>query len=239
MQLDTSTIAIIQLAWSRRLGLDDNALAAAQDDERIYDVHEEASEVSFVRLFGREVFSGPSWAAKQVRSKSSAELSSDAALLRLSLDHGGRGTGTEHLFYADSFPQVPSTEDLAVTEDLRFAEALERLCPPDDVLEAKLAGREALFVIVNDADPEAPEPLAGAGYSIRDGILADMGALSAPAHRMRGLGSYVSALAVEDAMAAGLIPQWRAPFNNMGAARTASGAGFVPAGIRTSVALPA
>ncbi|WP_312180064.1 GNAT family N-acetyltransferase [Arthrobacter sp.] len=239
MQLDTSTIAIIQLAWSRRLGLDDDALAAAEDDERIYDVQDEASEVSFVRLFGREVFSGPSWAAKQVRYKSAAELSSDAALLRLSLDHGGRGTATEHLYYSDSFPQLPAAGELAVAEDPQFAEALERLCPPDDVLEAKLARREALFVLVNDADPEAPEPLAGAGYSIKDGILADMGALTAPGHRMRGLGSYVSALAVEDAMAAGLIPQWRAPFNNMGASRTAAGAGFVPAGLRTSVALPA
>jgi hypothetical protein len=240
MHLDSSTIAIIQLAWSRRLGLDDGALAAADDDERIYDVHDEASEVSFVRIFGREVFSGPAWAARQVRDKSAAELSTDAALVRLSLDHGGRGMGTEHLYYSDSYPTLPTAEELAVAEDRRFAEALERLCPPDDVLEAKLAGREALFVLVDDAAaPGDPAPLAGAGYSIRDGILADMGALTAPGHRMRGLGSYVSAIAVEDAMSAGLIPQWRAPLNNVGASRTAAGAGFVAAGIRSSVALPA
>lgn len=238
MQLDTSTIAIIQLAWSRRLGLDDGALASAHDDERIYDVQEEASEVSFVRLFGREVFSGPAWAAKEVRYKSAAELSSGSALMRLSVDHGGRGNGTEHLYYADSFPPVPATS-LAVAEDRSFAAALERLCPPDDVLEAKLAGRDSLFLLVDDANPEDPAPLAGAGYSIKDGILADMGALTAPGHRMRGLGSYISSVAVEDAMAAGLIPQWRAPFNNVGASRTAAGAGFVPAGIRASVALPA
>lgn len=239
MQLDTSTIAIIQLAWSRRLGLDDDALAAAENEERIYDVQEEASEVSFVRLFGREVFSGPEWAAEQVRHKSAAELSTGAALVRLSLDHGGRGTGTEHLYYADSFPPVPAT-GFAVAEDRHYAQALERLCPPDDVLEAKLASREALFLLVDDAaNPGDPAPLAGAGYSIRDGILADMGALTAPAHRMRGLGSYVSAIAVEDAMTAGLIPQWRAPFNNVGASRTAFGTGFVSAGIRASVALPA
>ncbi|UPO75845.1 GNAT family N-acetyltransferase [Arthrobacter sp. Helios] len=238
MQLDTSTISIIQLAWSRRLGLDDDALAAADSDERIYDVHEEASEVSFVRLFGREVFSGPAWAAAQVRSKSAAELSSGAALMRLSADHGGRGTGTEHLFYADFYPEVPASE-LAIAEDRRYAETLERLCPPDDVLEAKLSAREALFLLMDDANPEVPAPLAGAGYSIKDGILADMGALTAPGHRMRGLGSYISAIAVEDAMAAGLIPQWRAPFNNVGASRTAAGAGFVAAGIRASVALPA
>ena len=97
MDLDPGTIAIIQLAWSRRLGLEDDALSAAEDEERIYDVHDEANEVRFVRLFGREVFSGPEWAAEQVRSKSTEELSSFSGLLRLSLDHGGRGMGEEHM----------------------------------------------------------------------------------------------------------------------------------------------
>ncbi|MCC3281230.1 MULTISPECIES: GNAT family N-acetyltransferase [Arthrobacter] len=239
MDLDPGTVAIIQLAWSRRLGLDDDALAAADRHERIYDVHDEAQEVSFVKLFGREVFSGPGWAAKQVRSISGAELSSDAALLRLSHHHGGCAMATEYLYYADSFPPVPPAEELAVAQEPHIAEALERLCPPDDVIEAKLSHRDSLFVLVDDSDGNSPVPVAGAGYSIRDGILADVAALTAPGLRMRGLGSYVTSIAVEDAMAAGLIPQSRIPSNNVGATRTAAGAGFVPAGMRSSVSLTA
>ncbi len=239
MDLDPGTVAIIQLAWSRRLGLEDDALSAAEDEERIYDVQDEASEVKFVRLFGREVFSGPEWAAKQVRSKSTAELSSFSGLLRLSLDHGGRGMAEEHLYYTDSYPPIPVAEELAVADDYQYAEALERLCPPDDVVEAKLSGHDILFVLVDDTGPGTPVPLAGAGYTIREGILADVGTLTAPDHRMRGLGSYVTSIAVEDAMAAGLIPQSRIQSNNLGASRTAAGAGFVSAGLCTSVSLPA
>ena len=239
MDLDPGTIAIIQLAWSRRLGLEDDALSAADDHERIYDVQDTASEVKFVRLFGREVFSGPEWAADQARSKSTEELASQSALLRLSLDHGGRGIAEERLYYTDSYPPVPVAEELAVADDARYAEALERLCPPDDVVEAKLSRHDILFVLVDDTGPGTPVPVAGAGYTIREGILADIGTLTSPGHRLRGLGSYVTAIAVEDAMAAGLIPQTRIQSNNLGASRTAAGAGFVPAGLCSSVSLPA
>ena len=239
MDLDPGTIAIIQLAWSRRLGLEDDALSGAECEERIYDVHDTASEVRFVRLFDREVFSGPEWAADQVRSKSTAEMVSQSTLLRLSMDHGGRGMAEEHLYYTDSYPPVPAAEELAVADDSRYAEALERLCPPDDVVEAKLSRHDILFVLVDDTGPGAPVPVAGAGYTIREGILADVGTLTAPDHRMRGLGSYVTSIAVEDAMAAGLIPQSRIQSNNLGASRTAAGAGFVSAGLCTSVSLPA
>lgn len=235
MNLDPGTIAIIQLAWSRRLGLADDALAGTGD--RIYSVQEETRRVSFVRLFGREVFCGPEWAADRARGKSTEELSRHTALASLSVEYGGRTVGSERLCFADSFPgPVEPADEVAVAEDREFAVQLERLCPPDDVSEAGLAGKETLFIVVDDS-AEEPVPLAGAGYSIRDGILADISTLTAPSARRRGLGRYATSVAVEEAMAEGLIPQYRTPLDNLGAARTAAGAGFIAAGIRSEVRL--
>ncbi|MCQ1999495.1 GNAT family N-acetyltransferase [Arthrobacter zhaoxinii] len=238
MNLDSGTIAIIQLAWSRHLGLADNALAETGTGERIYRVNEQAETACFLRLFGTEVFSGPEWAADRARSQSAAELTRDSGLIKMSMEHGGRVLGAEQLFFADAFPSMVPLEDLAVAYEPDLAAALERLCPPDDVAEASLAGKEEVFVLVDDS-LDTPRPVAGAGYSVTDGILADMSVLTAPGHRLQGLGSYISAVALEDAMAGGLIPQWRARLDNIGAARTAVGSGFIPAGSRTSVALSA
>ncbi|MCC3272671.1 GNAT family N-acetyltransferase [Arthrobacter zhangbolii] len=238
MNLDPGTIAIIQLAFSRHLGLADDALAATDADERIYSVREQSETVCFLRLFGTEVFSGPEWAAARARTKSAVELTRHSGLMQMSMEFGGRALGAEQLFFADAFPALAPLEDLAVANDPDLAVALERLCPPDDVAEAGLAGKEDVFVLVDDSEDD-PRPVAGAGYSITDGILADMSVLTAPGHRLRGLGSYISSVALEDAMAGGLIPQWRAPLDNVGAARTAMGSGFIPAGVRTSVSLSA
>ena len=238
MDLDPGTIAIIQLAWSRGLGLDDGALADADANERIYHVTAEPRQVSFVRLFGREVFCGPEWAADYVRSKSLTELTRGSTLIRLSHDVGGRALGTELLYFADTFPTLFPAEDYAVGEDPLLVSALERLCPPDDVSEAGLSARDSVFTLVDDSAGEE-RVLSGAGYSLSEGILADMSVLTAPSVRCRGLGSYISAVAVEDAMAAGLIPQWRVESGNVGAARTAVSSGFIAAGLRASVALPA
>ncbi len=237
MNLDPGTIAIIQLAWSRRLGLADDALAAAGDGTRIYSVQDESRSVSFLRLFGREVFCGPEWAARKAHGKSAAELSRHTSLASLSVEHAGRTIGSERLCFADAFPEpVEPAEELAVSEDPDTAVQLERLCPPDDVAEAGLAAKEFLFIVVDDSG-DVPVPLAGAGYSIRDGILADISTLTAPAHRRKGLGRYVTSVAVEESMAAGLIPQYRIPLDNIGAARTGAGAGFLAVGIRSEVQL--
>ena len=238
MNLDSGTIAIIQLAWSRHLGLEDNALAGTDTGERIYSVRDHARTMCFLRLFGTEVFSGPEWAADRARSKSAVELTRHSGLVQMSMEHGGRALGAEQLFFADSFPTVAPLEELAVANDPALALALERLCPPDDVAEAGLAGKEDHFILVDDSAAE-PRPVAGAGYSISDGILADMCVLTAPEYRLRGFGSYISSVALEDAMAGGLVPQWRARLDNVGAARTAVGSGFIPAGVRSSVALTA
>ena len=237
MELDPGTVAIIQLAWSRLLGLDDAALGDGGSD-RLYSVDDDASALSFVTLFGREALRGPAWAVDAAHNLSGPELRSHSTLLALSRDHGGRGLGEAQLFFCDELPQFEGPEAVVSTDGSRVR-ALEQLCPPDDVGEVGLGSTEHSFVLLEDgateADPGAP--LSGAGYEIWGGILAHLAVLTPPDRRRKGHAQQIAAVAVEEAMAAGLVPQWRARTDNTASQRTARRAGFAFAGTQTSVIL--
>ncbi|WP_247826936.1 GNAT family N-acetyltransferase [Arthrobacter antioxidans] len=236
MELDPGTVSIIQLAWSRLLGLDDDALASGSD--RLYAVDDDASVLTFVTLFGREVLGGPGWAVEAGRTMSGMELRSHSTLLTLSRDHGGRGLGEAQLYFCDELPRFEGPPAV-VSGEASLVRELERRCPPDDVAEAGLAAVEHPFVLL-DGDSEAPPtPLAGAGYDIWQGILAHIAVITPPEDRRKGYAGRVAAVAVEDAMAAGLVPQWRARTDNTASQRTARRAGFAFAGTQTSVLLDA
>ncbi|TKV29448.1 GNAT family N-acetyltransferase [Arthrobacter sp. NamB2] len=240
MELDPGTVSIIQLAWSRLLGLDDDALAGGGPD-RLYSLDDDASVLTFVTLFGQEVLKGPAWAIDAGRSMSGLELRSHSALLTLSRNHGGRGLGEAQLYFCDVLPQFDGPPAVVSREQL-LVRALERRCPPDDVAEAGLGGAEHAFVLVaegDDADNGQPTPLAGAGYDIWEGILAHTAVITPPDERRKGYAQRIAAVAVEEAMAAGLVPQWRARTDNTASQRTARRAGFAFAGTQTSVILDA
>ncbi|WP_394248053.1 GNAT family N-acetyltransferase [Arthrobacter pityocampae] len=234
MELDPGTVSIIQLAWSRLLGLDDDALASGPD--RLYAVDDDASVLTFVSLFGREVLSGPGWAVEAGRAMASTELRSHSTLLTLSREHGGRGLGEAQLYFCDDLPRLEGPPAV-VSGEASFVRELERRCPPDDVAEAGLSTVEHPFVLVDRDDPAAP--LAGAGYDIWQGILAHVTVITPPEERHKGYAGRVAAVAVEHAMAAGLVPQWRARTDNTASQRTARRAGFSFAGTQTSVLLGA
>ncbi|WP_028279631.1 GNAT family N-acetyltransferase [Arthrobacter sp. H5] len=234
MELEAGTVSIIQLAWSRLLSLDDTAFQSAT--QRIYRRDDSATLLTFVSLFGQEALVGPGWAIDAATDLTGAELSLHSTLLALSRPHGGRGLGEASLYFCDTLPTLDTDEDSAVTSEPEYAVALERLCPPDDVAEVGLSSMEHCSVLVDEfSDP--PQPLAGAGYDIWAGILAHMGVLTAPAERGRGRARFAVTVAVEEAMAAGLVPQWRARSDNAGSHRTALRAGFMHAGSQTSVVL--
>ncbi|OUM40111.1 GNAT family N-acetyltransferase [Arthrobacter sedimenti] len=237
MELDPGTVSIIQLAWSRLLGLDDDALTDGGEG-RLYSVDDDAPVLTFVTLFGREVLRGPAWAVDAGRHLPALELRSSSTLLTLSRDHGGRALGEAQLYFCDALPQFEGPPAV-VSSEAGLVRALERLCPPDDVAEADLRGVDHPFVLVDEDGPEAdePTPLAGAGYDIWEGILAHLAVLTPPALRRKGYAQRISAVAVEEAMAAGLVPQWRARTDNTASQRTARRAGFAFAGTQTSVLL--
>lgn len=236
MELDPGTVSIIQLGWSRLLRLDDTAFAGAAG-QRIYHRDDDAELLTFVRLFGEEAIVGPGWALDAAAEFDGDDLARHSTLLKLTRDRGGRGLGEAYLYFCDSLPALDPLDDAAVSDELGYAVELERLCPPDDALEVGLSALEHRSILVNDAQ-DPPVPLAGAGYDIWSGILAHMGVLTAPDRRGQGHASYVAKVAIEEAMAAGLIPQWRARTDNTASIRTALSAGFVECGSQTSVLLP-
>jgi GNAT superfamily N-acetyltransferase len=245
LELDDGTKAIVQLAWSRLLGLEDDALADGSGPDRLYSVDtDDARTITFVTLFGREVLRGPGWAVDAARNLPGRELRSHTTLLTLSRAHGGRGLGEAQLYFCDDLPLLDGPPAV-VSSEARAVRELERRCPPDDVLEAGIGQSEHPFVLLDgngdgdgsDVGARAPVPLAGAGYDIWAGILAHIAVITPPDDRRKGYAQRIAAVAVEEAMAAGLVPQWRARTDNTASQRTARRAGFAYAGTQTSVML--
>lgn len=232
MEIDAGTIAIIQLAWARLLGLKDTAFTGATG--RLLKVDEDAAELTFLRIFGTGVLRGPSWALDAAAGLDDEDLARHATLLRLTRENGGHGRGSSVLYYAEDFLEVAESASTVVSFERRHSLLLEAACPPDDIGAAGLSGLESQFVLLSQ---DSGLPLAGAGFDVRAGILAQLGALTDPRFRRQGLGAYITAVAVQEAFSEGLIPQWCAEVDNVAARRTAETLGFFEAGSQTSVLL--
>ncbi|PYI67297.1 N-acetyltransferase [Arthrobacter livingstonensis] len=235
MTFDVSSAAIVRLAWERGLGLPADSLVNSSSAGRITHV-EDSGSLTFLRLWDQAVLTGPAELLHAAQAYSDDELSDHANMLRLTRDFGGRGHGTQTLYYADDLPlhQPPGT--VMVSHGHPDAEALAALCPPDDVNDVGLAGLPHKFTVMESPEPDAG-PLACAAYAEFAGLLAQLGTLVAPKFRRRGLGGLATEIAAHEALAAGLIVQWRADVNNAPAHALAMSTGFSVAGLQTSVAL--
>ncbi|MEE2568046.1 GNAT family N-acetyltransferase [Pseudarthrobacter sp. J64] len=237
MTLDHGTADIIQLAWARHLGLEDQAFAEAlASGERIIRVDEEATSVQFVRLFGASALVGPGWAADAAASIPDEELAQHVTLMTLAREHGGHGLGAAALFFADDLPLQQPSDELTVSQAQRDAIELESRCPPDDVNEVGLADMAHHFTVIHDDDGRHV-PVASSGYAEWEGLLAHLGVLVDPQWRRRGLGSLAASIAAHEALASGLTLQWPADVSNTGSLALARSMGFVTGGIHTRVLL--
>jgi GNAT superfamily N-acetyltransferase len=103
--------------------------------------------------------------------------------------------------------------------------------PPDDAGESGLAElTSAAFVTGHEG-----EVTAAAGWRLWPTGVAHLGVLTDPAHRGRGLARAVAARATADALAAGLLPQWRA--RPLASRRVARALGFRELGSQFSFTL--
>lgn len=248
MTLEPTSAAIIQLAWARHLGLDDDAFAGAAAElssegttpgdagARIIRVDDSARALVFLRLFGVSALVGPQWAIDAAAGIPDTELAQHVTLLTLTRSHGGHGLGSSALFFADDLPLQQPSEDLTVSHGNPEAISLEGLCPPDDVNEVGLHNLEHRFTIMHPEE-EQPTPVACGAYSEREGILANMGVLVAPPWRRRGIGTLAASIAAHEALAAGLTLQWKADVSNTGALAMARSLGFATGGLHASVLL--
>ncbi|MBM4555309.1 GNAT family N-acetyltransferase [Prescottella equi] len=229
--MDGHQIDIIRLAWARELGLPDRALG--EPGTRHVRVDETTDRIRFVTVSGASALVGPDWAVERARLHDDDELVHGGGLLALAKDHAGRCSGPVELGWAADFGKSIAVDEPLVSHECEHVVALQSLCPPDDVAEAGLTGKSTWYTIVDDDH----RPLASAGYTEWQGIVADMGALTAPFARRRGLGMTAAQLATNDALDAGLIPQWRAHRDNVASRRLAARLGYEELGTHLSIAV--
>ncbi|MBX7445130.1 MULTISPECIES: GNAT family N-acetyltransferase [unclassified Arthrobacter] len=237
MTLDPGSAAIIQLAWARRLGFDDDVFGPALvSGERIVRADETARTVEFVRLFGTSALVAPQEVIDAAADIPDEQMAQHVTLLTLTRSRGGHGLGAAALFFADDLPLQQPSEELTVSHGNPEAIELEGRCPPDDVNEVGLSDLENRYTIVHEVDGRRV-PLACGAYGEWEGLLANMGVLVDPEWRRRGLGSLAASIAAHEALAAGLTLQWRADVSNTGCLALARKLGLSAGGIQTSVHL--
>jgi GNAT superfamily N-acetyltransferase len=237
MTLDPGSAAIIQLAWARRLGLDDDAFSSAlASGERIVRADESVRTVEFVRLFGSSALVGPQWVIDAAAELPDEEMAQHVTLLTLTRSHGGHGMGAAALFFADDLPVKQPSEEMTVSHGNADAIELEGRCPPDDVNEVGLSDLENRYTIVHEVEGRRV-PLACGAYAEWEGLLAHLGVLVDPEWRRQGLGSLAASIAAHEALAAGLTLQWRTDVSNTGSLALARKLGLSAGGIQTSAHL--
>ncbi|GAA4477574.1 hypothetical protein GCM10023094_20050 [Rhodococcus olei] len=229
--MDSHQLDIVALAWSRELGLPDDALRRTGTRT----VRPDTDTVRFVRLGGASALVGPDWLLERAADVDDDTLATRSTLLELTKDHGGRCTGPRLLAYASEVGDEIAAENPLISHVLPHVLALQALCPPDDVTEADLTGRRNWFTVVDENE----RPLAGAGYSEWQGIVARVGVLTVPADRRHRHGSVVGRLCTNDAIDEGLIPQCSCDPDNTAARRLAARLGYEELGSITEVTLRA
>ncbi len=237
MSIDEGSIPIVQLAWERRLGLPDGAIGSTasgtgSSTDRLVKPDDAAVTMSFIRLWGRSVLVGPSWAIEAASGVTDAELTDHSTLLGLTRAHGGHGLGTASLYFADDLPLVQPAAELTVSTGNPAAVRLESNCPPDDVNEVGLAAMEQKFTLL-----QAETAVACGAYAQWQGLLARLGVLVSPDRRRQGWGQLAASVAAHEALASGLILHWRADVSNFAANALARSLGLEWAGTQTSVRL--
>ena len=227
-----NTQAIIRLAWARTLGLADDALLQPASG-RLFRVDE--SLIMFVSLWQHRVLVGPQWLIDLAPSLSNAELARGSNLLALSARCNGRLLGEAVLGFTDDYVSGDDLDKVPVSDEPEAVAALERACPPDDVAEATLSLMSEHFVTLD----EQGQATAAAGYAESQGILASIGVLVPPAHRLAGHGTQAAAIATNHALDAGLVAQWRARRGHRASLALSRSLGYREIGAQTTVLLNA
>ena len=235
MTFDLSSAPIVFLAWERGLGLPVDSLLSEPTNGTLTPPTSRP-QLTFLPLFHQSLLRRPAHLLAAAAAYSDDELSDHSTMLRLTRHSGGRGLGTQALYYADELELHQPAHTVHVSTGELESAALESLCPPDDVNDVALSSREHKFTVMESGTPDAG-PLACSAYTEYQGLLAQLGTLVAPDSRRQGLGHLATSIAAHEALSAGLIVQWRADINNAAAHSLAVAVGFSVAGLLTRISL--
>jgi GNAT acetyltransferase len=241
--VEPGTRAIVELAWARRLGLPDDALEPGTSWRL---TRSDDAVAMFVSLWEHRVLVGPDWLLERAQGVDDSVLASGPGLLGLTArttsdaasggaTAPGRLLGAGVLSFTDRYVEHDALESVVVADDPQAVHDLERQCPPDDVTEVGLGTMAERFVLLDDREATT----AGSGYDEWEGILAHLGVLVPPALRRTGLGVLAGAMATNDALDSGLVPQWRCRSENLASLGLARRLGYEPVGTQTTVVLTA
>jgi hypothetical protein len=226
---------IIRLAWSRHLRLPDTALKAGT---RHVAIDDSETSVTFVRLGDSSALLGPEWAVDSARQLSDDQLAERGALGEIAGSRAGRTEGPTVILFADDAGTTIDRHDPLISREPEHVRMLESRCAPDDVHAAALSGRHSWFTLLGDeSSAESAAPVSSAAYLEWEGLLADIGALTAPSERRKGNAQVVARLATNDAFDEGMIPQWRTNMENGTARRLAARLGYEQWGVFTATTL--
>jgi len=107
-------------------------------------------------------------------------------------------------------------------------------CDPAEAAESSLAAWTHWVHVIRERDVV----VAAAGAQVWAGTLAQLGVLTRPDRRGRGLGTTVASSVVRAALATGLVAQWRARVELTASRRLAASLGFVELGVQVTYRLP-
>ncbi|MFI7005243.1 GNAT family N-acetyltransferase [Streptomyces sp. NPDC050145] len=199
-----------------------------------------AGWVGMVALGGSVIVTAPSESAAATVRRALARLPLERVLDGVSVREAmpvTRVLGPAALSYVTEEGFRPATAAEAVPAVLELEPhhpeliRLEERAGADDAREAALDEITSPVFVVR----EGGESVAAAGYRAWPGRTAHLGVLTAPAARGRGLARATASAAVAHALAAGLLPQWRA--RALASRRVAAALGFEELGRQLSVAL--
>ncbi|MGY4644181.1 GNAT family N-acetyltransferase [Cellulomonas sp. URHB0016] len=193
--------------------------------------------VVVVELDGAIVVTGPPPALDVVRSVVS-DLLDGPALVHALAAHGPSLVGSAILSYADAGTAgdgagpADSGAQIARGSAAGLEDVLLR-CSDDERDECGLADATEVLVLTD----RTGRPAAAAGYEVWDDAVAHVGVAVAADRRGHGHGRTVAASVTRDALAAGLVAQWRARPENLASTLTAERLGYVRRGTQVAVDL--
>lgn len=193
--------------------------------------------VGVVALGGSAIATAPNERVAETLRAALAGLPVEAMVDAASLHDAlpvARVLGPASLSYVSpqGFRPVAAASDVAhLLGDHPAVRGLERAAGHEDAAEAALDEITSPAFVVR----EHGDVVAAAGYRIWPRRTAHLSVLTAPAARGRGLARTVASAAVAHALAAGLLPQWRA--RPRASRRVAAALGFEELGVQLSVEL--
>ncbi|MBM7415999.1 MULTISPECIES: GNAT family N-acetyltransferase [Nocardiaceae] len=234
--MNSHQIDIVRLAWARELGLPDDA--SLDDAERLHVVDDDSTRLTFVVLDGHAVLVGPGDILDRAEAVGNDVLATRDGLAELAGQRRGRCGGPRVLAFLDDSRDDVRVEHPLISHDGHDVDRVLALVPPDDATGIRAVGVDSWFTVFDDADGEDDAlPAAAAGYVEWRGFLADTVAVTVPSRRRRGYGSTAARLATNEAIDAGLVPQWSVPMDNATARLFGLSLGFTELGVHIAMEL--